>query len=220
MDELNLDLQSIIKEACSHLPASLQHRQALNRLLRIILKSRHIWRPAVGDTYEETLYEEALSKTMFKLTKTLCEQYDSSKSSFFTWFNTCLHNQYIDEIRVAKRDRKQSVWQGDGVELNPLELIASPVDATLLLQTWESFVEWIATDSHNLLKGCQIENNPKANCQVLAHLRLIAGKEWQEIAAETGSSRGAVTSHWCRKCELLMRQWLEANQKLFGEDNL
>jgi DNA-directed RNA polymerase specialized sigma24 family protein len=221
MDELNLHLQSIIQEACSYLPASHQHRQAMNRLLRIILKSKRIWRPAVGNIYEETLYEEALSKAMFKLTKTLCEQYDWSKSSFFTWFNTCLHNQYIDEIRVAKRDRahKQSVWQGNEPEIDPLDQLESPVDASLLVDTWESFVQWITTDPDRILRNCQIENNPNANCQLIAHLRLVVGKEWHEIAVEVGSSRGAVTSHWSRKCDVLMREWLNTNQRLFGEDN-
>jgi DNA-directed RNA polymerase specialized sigma24 family protein len=221
MDELNLYLQPIIQEVCSHLPATRQHRQALNKLLRYILKSRHIWRPAGGDIFEETLYEEALSKTMFKLTETLCEKYDSSKSSFFTWFNACLHHQYIDEIRSAKRhsDRKQSVREGNDGEIDPLDQLASPIDGTLLLDTWESFVQWITTDPDRILRNCQIENNPNANCQLIAHLRLVVGKEWQEIAVEVGSSRGAVTSHWCRKCDVLMREWLNTNQRLFGEDN-
>lgn len=216
MDELNLYLQSLIQEACSHLPASPQHRKALNSLLRAVQKSGRIWRPAVGD-----IYEEALCKTMFNLTKTLCDKYDPSRSSFMTWFNTCLHNQYKDEIRAAKRDRshKQSVWQSDEVELDPLDRVASGIDATLLLDTWESFVQWIKDDPDNLLKACHIENNPKANCQLLAYLRLVIGKEWQEIATEVGSSRGAVTSHWCRKCESLMQLWLEQNQRVFGEDN-
>ncbi len=220
MDELNLYLQSLIQEACSHLPTSPQRRKALNCLLRAV-KSARLWRPPVGDIYEEALYEEALNKTMFNLTKTLCDKYDPSRASFLAWFNTCLHNQYIDEIRAAKRDRshKQSVWQSDESELDPLDQVASGIDATLLLNTWESFVQWIKDDPDNLLKVCHIENNPKANCQLLAHLRLVVGKEWQEIAAEVGSPRGAVTSHWCRKCEFFMREWLDTNQRLFGEDN-
>ncbi|MHC5733520.1 RNA polymerase sigma factor [Nostoc sp.] len=221
MDELNLQLQSFIQEACSHIPASPQRRKALNCLLRAVLKSGRLWRPAAGDIYEETLYEEALCKTMLNLTKTLCDKYDSSRGSFLAWFNTCLRHQYTDEIRAAERHRshKQSVWQSDDVEFDPLDRVASGIDATLLLKTWESFVQWMKDDPDNFLKTCHIENNPKANCQLIAYLRLVIGKEWQEIATETGSSRGAVTSHWCRKCESLMRQWLEENQRLFGEDN-
>jgi hypothetical protein len=222
MDELNLHLQSLIQEVCSDTPSTPKHRQALNRLLRVILKSGRIWRPSVGDVYEENLYEEALNKTMFNLTKTLCDRYNPNQGSFFAWFNTCLRHQYTDEIRAVKRDRAriQSGWQSDEMKFeDPLDRVDSPVDATLLLQTWELFVEWIANDSDGILNGCHIENNPKANCQLLAHLRLVVGKEWQGIAAEVGSSRGAVTSHWCRKCEFLLREWLSTNQKLFGEDN-
>ncbi|MCP6761494.1 MAG: sigma-70 family RNA polymerase sigma factor [Fischerella sp. CENA71] len=221
MDDLNFQLQSLIQEACNYSAASPQHRKALNHLLRVVQKSGRLWKPAAGDIYEDALYEEALYKTMFKLTKTLCDQYDSNRASFLTWFNTCLRNQYRDEIRVAKRHRshQQPVWQSDEVEVDPLDEVASNIDASLLLKTWESFVQWIKDDPDNLLNTCHIENNPKANCQLLAHLRLVIGKEWQEIAAEVGSKRGAVTSHWCRKCEHLMREWLEYNQRLFGEDN-
>lgn len=222
MDELNLHLQSLIQGVCTHTPSTLQHRQALNRLLRVILKSGCIWRPSVGDVYEENLYEEALNKTMFNLTKTLCDKYNPNQGSFFAWFNTCLRHKYTDEIRAVKRDRAriQSRWQSDEMKFaDPLDRVHSPIDATLLLQTWESFVEWIAKDSGGILSSCHIENNPKANCQLIAHLRLVVGKEWQGIAVEVGSSRGAITSHWCRKCEFLLREWLSTNQKLFGEDN-
>lgn len=117
MDELNLHLQSFIQEACSHIPASPQRRKALNSLLRYVLNSGCLWTPAAGDIYEEALY-----KTMFNLTKTLCDKYDPSRGSFLTWFNICLRNQYRDEIRAAKRDRTRlkSVRQSDEVELDPL----------------------------------------------------------------------------------------------------
>lgn len=220
MDELNLHLQSLIQKICSHPPASHKHRQAMNSLLREILKSRRIWRPAAGDVYEETLYEEALNKTMFNIAKTLCEKYDASRGTFLTWFNTCLRQQYLDEIRSVKRERsrRQSGWERDGSEFDPLEQVAAPIDGNLLLSTWNCFVEWITTDPDGVLQCCHISSNQKANCQLLAHLRLVEGKEWQEIAVEVGSPRGAITSHWCRKCELLMREWLENNQRLFGED--
>lgn len=216
MDELNLHLQSFIQEACSHIATSPQRRKALNCLLRTVLKSGRLWTPAAGDIYEDALY-----KTMFNLTKTLCDKYDPSRGSFLTWFNICLRSQYIDEIRAAKRHRshRQSVWQSNEVELDPLDQVASGIDGTLLLDTWESFVQWIKDDPDNLLKACHIENNPKANCQLLAYLRLVIGKEWQEIAVEVSSTRSVITSHWSRKCQPLLREWLEKNQRLFGEDN-
>ncbi len=215
MDELNLYLQSLIQEACSHQPTSPQRSKAINCLLRVLLKSRR-----TGSEGND-LYEEALYKTMFNLSKTLCDKYDPSRGSFLAWFNICLRNQYRDEIRAAKRDRshRQSVWQSHEVELDPLDQVPSGIDANLLLDTWESFVQWIKDDPENLLKACHIASNPKANCQLLAHLRLVVGKEWQEIAAEVASTRGVISSHWCRKCEPLLQEWLDRNQRLFGEDN-
>ncbi|MBF2063767.1 MAG: sigma-70 family RNA polymerase sigma factor [Calothrix sp. C42_A2020_038] len=221
MDELNLQLRLLIQEVCSYAPASRQYRQAVNNMLRVILRSGRIWRPRAGDVYEEICYEEALHKTMFNLTQTVCEKYDPSRGSFLAWFNTCLHNQYRDEIRAVQRDRsrRKSSWQGDEDEFDPLEHVAAPIDGNLLLETWKAFVCWIRNDPDGILQNCHIGSNKKANCQLMAHLRLLEGKEWQEIAREVGSSRGAITSHWCRKCEFLMREWLEVNQRLFGEVN-
>lgn len=215
MNELELHLQSLIQEACSHPPTSPQRRKTINRLLRVLenLKSSR--------NRGDGIYEEALYKTMFTLSKTVCDKYDPSRGLFLTWFNTCLRNQYRDELRALKRDRdrRQSVWQNEEAELDPLDLIASPVDANLLLDTWESFVQWIKDDPENLLKNCHIKNNPQANCQLLGYARLIIGKEWQEIATEVSAPRSVISSHWCRKCEPLLQEWLKTNQRLFGEDN-
>lgn len=215
MDDLNLYLQSLIQEACSHSPNTPQRRKAINLLLRVLLRSGRI------QTSGDDLYEEALYKAMFNLTKTLCDKYDPSRGSFLTWFNTCIRNQYRDDIRAVQRyrDRKQAVWQPQEGEIDPLDRVAAPIDATLLLGVWEAFVQWIKDDPDHLLKGCHIENNPKANCQTLAYLRLVIGKEWQEIAADVGSTRGVISSHWSRRCQPLLQAWLEQNRRLFGEEN-
>jgi DNA-directed RNA polymerase specialized sigma24 family protein len=209
MDEQKLYLQALIQEACSHLPNSPQRRKALNSILRGVLKSPHIWK-GVGD-----LYEEALVETMMFVNEKLCEQYDPERGLFWHWFNTCLHNKYKDKVRAVQRDRSHR-YTG---EFDPLNQIASGIDATLLLDTWESFVQWLEENPDNILSDCHIRNNPKANCQSLAIYRIFLGKEWQEIAASVGSKRGAVTSHWCRKCEPLLREWLYRNHSFFGEDN-
>ncbi|MDP5339311.1 MAG: sigma-70 family RNA polymerase sigma factor [Nodularia sp. (in: cyanobacteria)] len=155
------------------------------------------------------------------MSKTVCEKYDPDRGSFLTWFKVCLRHQYRDELRAAKRDRsrRKSVWQNDQAELDPLDQVASPVDATLLLDTWESFVQWIKDDPDNLLKTCHIRNNPTVNCQLIAYLKVVNGKEEKDIATEFGLSRGTISAHWTRKCKSLIRQWLEKNQRLFGEDN-
>ncbi|MFL9458355.1 sigma factor [Tolypothrix bouteillei VB521301_2] len=214
MDELNLYLQSLIQEACSHKVNSPQRSKTINSLLRAILKLKR-----TGGK-ENEIYEEALYKTMFNVSKTVCEKYDPSRGSFLAWFNTCVRNQYRDEIRATKRhsSHKQFIRQSNEDDLDPLDRVASGIDASLLLETWESFVQWIKDDPDNVLKTCHIEKNPKANCQLLAYKRLVIGNEWQEIATEVGSTRSVITSHWTRKCQPLLREWLEKNQKLFGED--
>jgi DNA-directed RNA polymerase specialized sigma24 family protein len=213
MDELNLYLQSLIQEACSHPPTSPQRSKAINRLLRVLQNSKVI------QNRGDDIYEEALYKTMFNLSKTVCEKYDPHRGSFLGWFKVCLRNQYRDELRAAKRDRsrRQFAWQNDDVALDPLDQVAAPVDAALLLDIWESFVQWIKEDPEYLLRTCHLKNNPKANCQLLAYLKLVNGEEEGDIATELGSSRGAISSHWTRKCKSLMREWFDKNQRLFGE---
>lgn len=207
MDELDLHLQSLIQEGCSYPPASPQRRKAFNSIFRHVLKSGRIWR-GVGDCYEE-----ALSKTLIKLNQTLCEKYDPSRGPFFPWFNTCLRNQYKDEISRAQRDLsyRQDVRQNNEDERHPLDRVPSPIENTLF---WE-ISQWIEDDPDGILSACHIRGNPKANCQALAYLRIVLGKEWLEIAEEFGLSRGTVSSHWCRKCLIFMRNWLDENLENF-----
>lgn len=209
MDEQNLYLQALIKEACSHPPNSPQRRKALNSIIRGVLKSPYIWK-AAGD-----VYEEALNETMKVVCKKLCEKYHPEQGLFLHWFNACLRNQYKDQVRAVQRDRSHK-YTG---ELNLLDQVISGVDATLLLNTWESFVQWIEDNPDNILSDCYIKNNPRANCQSLAYLRIVLGKEWQEIAASVGSTDSTVRSYWCRKCDPLLREWLDTNHSFFGEDH-
>lgn len=215
MDELNLYLQSLVQEACSHPPTSPQRSKAINRLLRVLQNSKFTRNKGDG------IYEEALYKTMFNLSKTVCEKYDPNRGSFLTWFNICLRNQYRDELRAVTRhrSRRKFVRQNNDAEFDPLDTVAAPIDATFLGETWELFVQWIKDDPDNLLKTCHLRNNPKINCQLLAYLKVLSGKEEKKIADEFGLSRGTISAHWERKCKSLMRQWLEKNQRFFGEDN-
>lgn len=222
MDDLNLHLQILVKEACTHPKNTPQHRKAINHLLRSLLKSGRIWRPLAGNDDNEDIYEEALQKTLLDLVnKTLCEKYDPDRGLFLHWFNRCLMNKYTDEIRKVNgyQDRIQSVLQNDEMSIDLIDNLVSPIDATLLTQIWESFKQWIIEDPDNLLKDCYIRNNLKANCQLFAELRLIIGKEWKEIADEVGSPGGSLTPHFKNKCKPLLQKWLAENQKLFGEEN-
>ncbi len=207
MDDLNQELQSLMTLACSHPPASRQRRQALDLLFRALLRSGRVWQDP------SDLYEEALSKTMLLVSKELCEKYDASRGTFLAWFNTCLRNKLIDEVRTNQREYRQRS------ELDPLDLVASGIDATLLLEIWEFFVHWVEADSDGVLLPCYVEGNPQANCQALANLRVLQGQEWQEISRNIGVRRSTITSHWCRKCKPLLQDWFDRNQRLFGETN-
>jgi DNA-directed RNA polymerase specialized sigma24 family protein len=207
-------------EACKYPKNTPQHRKAINHLLRSLLKSGGIWRPAAGNDNNKDIYEEALQKTLVDLSsKTLCEKYNPEQGLFLHWFNRCLMNKYTDEIRkvTSYQKRIQSVLENDEMSIDLIDNLVSPIDATLLTQSWESFKQWIIEDPDNILKDCHIRDNPKANCQLFAELNRIQGKKWQEIADEVGSPQGSLRSHWNRKCEPLLQKWLEENQKLLGE---
>jgi DNA-directed RNA polymerase specialized sigma24 family protein len=205
MDELNQELQSLINLACSHPPTSRQHRQALNSLFRSLLQSGRVWQNA------NDLYEEALSETMSFVSQELCQKYDASRGTFLAWFNTCLRHKFIDKVRAEQREQQRRP-RG---ELDPLDLVISGIDASLLLKIWESFAEWLENDPDGVLLPCHVAGNVQANCQVLAKLRVLQGQEWQEISQIIGVQRSTITSHWCRKCMPLMQAWFDDNQRLF-----
>ena len=212
MEELELHLQSLIKETCSHLPNSPQWRKAINDFLRVLHTSGGIQKSG------NDIYEAALFKAMFTLTKTLCDIYNPSKGSFLSWFRVCVRHQYQDEIRAVKRhrDRQESIVLSDEGELDPLNLYTgryAPIDAKLLLDIYESFVKWIEDDPDRVLRACHIRNNPKANCQSIAYLKLVMDKQWQEIALEVGSPIGSISAHWGRRCQPLLNEWLKQNQE-------
>jgi RNA polymerase sigma factor (sigma-70 family) len=209
MDKLNQELQSLINLACSHPPTSRQHRQALNSLFRSLLQSGRVWQNA------NDLYEEALSETMLSVSQDLCRKYDASKGTFLAWFNTCLHHKFIDKVRTEQREQQR---RSKG-ELDPLDVVISGIDATLLLEIWESFAQWLENDPDEVLSPCSVSGNLQANCQVMAKLRVLQGQEWQEISQIIGVQRSTITSHWCRKCMPLMQAWFDKNQRLFGETN-
>jgi DNA-directed RNA polymerase specialized sigma24 family protein len=216
MDELNRYLQSLIQEICRHPPGSPQRRKGFNTLLRELLKPGRIWRQ------EDDFYEEALFEFILWLTKddNLCKKYDPNRGPVLPWCNRYLRWRYIDAIRREKphRDGRQSVRQTDEGERDPLDRVAAPIDSSLLLEIWESFVQWIKDDPENLLQAC-CKNNRKANCQNLAYLSRVEGKAWKEIAVEVGLPQGSITSHWSRKCHPLLKEWWVQNQRLFGEEN-
>jgi DNA-directed RNA polymerase specialized sigma24 family protein len=209
MDELNQELQSLINLACSHPPTSRQHRQALNSLFRSLLQSGRVWQNA------HDFYEEALSETMLFVSQELCRRYDANRGTFLVWFNTCLYRKFIDKVRAEQREQQRRP-RG---ELDPSNLVMSGIDATLLLEIWESFAEWLENDLDGVLFPCSVAGNLQANCQVLAKLRVLQGQEWQEISQIIGVQRSTITSHWCRKCMPLMQAWFDKNQRLFGETN-
>jgi DNA-directed RNA polymerase specialized sigma24 family protein len=212
MDELNQELQSLINLACSHPPTSPEHRKALDSLFTSLLQSRRVWK-STSDLYD--LYEEALSEAMLSVSQELCRTYDSSRSPFLVWFNTCLRNKFIDKVRAEQREHSRR-QRG---EVDPLDAVAAGFDAALLLKIWESFAQWLEDDPDGVLFDCHVERNPQANCQSLAKRKILQGQEWQEIAQVIGVKRGTITSHWCRKCQPLIQKWFDENQQLFGGTN-
>jgi DNA-directed RNA polymerase specialized sigma24 family protein len=202
MDDLDQELQAIIRNACRYPSNSPQHRQALNALFRALLNSGQVWRTV------SNLYEDALSETMMFVSQRLCEIYREERGTFLAWFNTCLRNRYNDRVRAEPRNQVSE----------PLNLPVAGIDATVLCSVWESFVRWIEEDSDLVLASCYIRGIPMANCQMLAKLRVIQGQEWMTISQLVGAPRSSITSHWCRRCKPLIQVWLDQNYPLFGED--
>lgn len=222
MDELDIELQELVQNACLYLPTSTEQRKILNRLLRLLFGSGRIWNGK--GIYGEEIYEEALQKTLIKISK-ICkkykERYEADNVSLISYFNKCLKNKCKDEQkRASNRDQNRinTRREYNGEILDPLDKIISPIDGTLLVPIWEKFCQWIKDDPDGKLRDCYVGCNKKANCQAITYLRIIQGKDWSEIVTEVDSPRGSITSHYSRKCKCFLSEWLEKNQKLFGEE--
>lgn len=199
-NELNQHLKTLVAEACSFPPRSLQRRQKLNEIVRVVTKSGKLWRENTPD------YKDALQQTWLYFCRNL-ERYDPTSCSVITWLDNCLKWRLQDfrqaeakaQVRTASHPR-----QGDEETLDPIQnLPASPDIPAILEETYQ----WAETDPEGELVSTHVQGRPDVNCQILIQRRLPPETSWKSIAEEFSLRPSTAPNFYQRECLPLLRKF-------------
>lgn len=205
-DNLIEHLRQLVSEACSYPPKSLQRRQILNKIVRVVTNSGKLSR-------ENTpYYHDALQQTWEYFYKNL-EKYDPNSASLITWLNSYLkwrlHDFKVKEANweemtkpISKRDN-----QGEIRSISLEDAVTAHSDIPPLL---EEIRDWVQTDENGELRKTIFRKRPEINAQVLILRRLPPDIPWEDIAKEfqlNSAEAKDLPKFYSRKCLPLLRKF-------------
>ncbi len=214
-DDLNEQLNQLIKEARMHLPRSLERQKLLNEIVGKMQQSKQIWR---GWGVVEELYEEALQVTWLWFSKNFCN-YDLERGRVMTWFNKYLKFRIRDLCVAAAEAKKkhnstQKLYDDDEVS-DLIDNIPDPVGNSDPLSILEETWKWLEQHKSELSR-IHLRDRKDINAYSLILCRLpTEEKTWGELAKEFGVSTSTLSSFYQRKCFPLLldfgksQGWLE-----------
>lgn len=199
MDELDEQLQQLVRETCSHPRGSLGRQKRLNQLIGKIQQSGKLLRGVgVPD------YEDALQQTWLYFCRNLCEaitgdRYNSERASVTTWINAYLKRRLWDMRQEAVRKKAITVVRQVSDEdelLDPIDnLPAQPSPPPML----EEIREWVEQQGSQL-RRIYVRDRPDINCQVLILRRLPPETSWEELAKEFNVAIATLSCFYQREC--------------------
>ena len=209
MNELDIQLRQLVKEACSHPPGSPARQRRLTQVIR--LSSGKLWRESVA------YYQDAVQQTWVYFCQNVCEaktgdRYDPDRSSVSTWLNAYLRRRlqdfYID-------GQKQQVTRVTGLArgsrsgetgeiVDPIDNLAAQPDVPPILQEVKT---WAELDATGELQQVHIEGYSRITCQMLILRRLPPETGWKELSAELGLSVSTLSSFYQRQCLPRLRKF-------------
>lgn len=196
-NNLNQHLQQLVAEACSYPPRSLQRRQKLNEIVRVVTKSGKLWQ-------ENTpYYKDALQQTWLYFCRNP-EKYDPKKCSVITWLDNSLKWRLQDCRKADAKDQsKKSVdLRLEGEETtNPINTLENPPHhSDRPLAVLEETREWVETDPTGELSSIHVKKRPDVTCQVLMQRRLPPEASWESIALEFNLPPSTAPNFYKREC--------------------
>ena len=193
VDDLNQQLEQLVALACSYPAKSLQRRQKLNELVRVVMKSGKLWK-------ENTpYYNDALQQTWLYFCRNP-EQYNSERSSVITWLNNCLKWR-LQDLRSAKATEQartvSSPMPGTEETTDTIEnLPASPEIPSILEETYQ----WAQADPDGELASTHVKGRRDVTCQILILRRLPPETPWKTIALEFNLPPSTAPNFYKREC--------------------
>jgi DNA-directed RNA polymerase specialized sigma24 family protein len=201
-DNLHQRLQQLVAKALSYPPRSLQRRQTLNEIVRLVTKSGKLWQ-------ENTpCYQDALQQTWLYFCRNL-EQYNPTQGSVITWLDTYLKWRLQDSRQEQKQEKERTVFchlpqVEDTIE--PIDNLPAAPDIPLIL---EDTYEWVNSDPDGELARIHVKGYPNMTCQVLILRRLPPETSWRAIAQEFGVPLSTAANFYQRECLPRLRKFAQ-----------
>ncbi|MGL5082564.1 MAG: sigma-70 family RNA polymerase sigma factor [Microcoleaceae cyanobacterium] len=204
-DKTLFQLQQIVAEAKAYPPNSVERRQKLNQIIRLVMGSKKLWRES-SDYYNDALQE------MWEYCCQHIEDYDPDRSNVITWLDWHLKKRLraLRDRRYRDYSRQASPLIFDESFLDPLEQVPAASEVQPILEIWEKTIEWVQADPQsNLYRTC-FRNCSDINCQALFLKRFPHETPWNVIAAEFSLDSAAtkdLPKFYNRKCLPLLRDF-------------
>lgn len=189
LDQLDRCLRQLALEAQQYPPHTLERRQTVGKLLRVMQNSGRLCRPSCpgfSGLYEE-IYAIALQKLFCYIYERI-DHYDSTRGEVLQWANFLLRRRLPEAIRELSHPREVQRFNLDDLEKNSASQPNSPSEE--LLQCLKEDPEGIFTSRH-------IVNHPQAHFQFIA-LKKVSGYTWKEISRELNISVQTLSSFYQR----------------------
>lgn len=203
-NNLNQSLQKLVAEACSYPPRSLQRRQKLNEVVRVVMRSGKLWQ-------ENTpYYKDALQQTWLYFCRNP-EKYDPTSCSVITWLDNSLKWRLRDcrqSEAKAQFQRTFDLTSGGEGSANPINTLENPpCHSDRPLAILEETREWVETDPTGELSSVHVKKRPDVTCQVLMHRRLPPEMSWESIALEFNLPPSTAPNFYKRECLPRLRKF-------------
>ncbi len=194
LNDIDENLKKLVAKACSYLEGTEERQEALDEIIRELLRSRKVWR-------EKTpYYEDALQQTWLYLCDNP-EQYNPERGTVTNWINNHLKWQLLDFQQATWKEKlRSSAVQIANIEetytqIEENNLLVRPDFLTILEQTRR----WIETDATRELRKTHIKDRPDVNCQILMLLRLPPETRWETIARTFNLSMSTAPNFYKRE---------------------
>jgi DNA-directed RNA polymerase specialized sigma24 family protein len=188
-NELDAQLQSLVIQAQEHPLLSQERQQALNDLIKTVLRSQSLWYPSQSQFYQE-VYDEAIQNLWLYVCQSV-DKYDAKVGSVMAWLNMLLRRRFYREALVQYTNY---YWR----KANDLDQVFSqliPVENSPLLS--QRLQECIELDLSGIFQSEHIENHPKANFQELLKRRL-SKQSWSDISKDLGIGVSTLSNFYQR----------------------
>ena len=202
-DNLSEHLQQLVAEACSYPAKSLQRRQKLNQIVRVVTNSGKLWQETVP------YYHDAVQVTWIYFCQNP-ERYDPNRASLITWLNTYLKWRLQDFRQQEASSSAMSVPTSISETretIDPIDRLPALPDIPPML---EEIRDWAETDPDGELRNTIFRERAEINAQVLILRRLPPDTPWDTIAAEfqlTPAAAKDLPKFYSRKCLPLLRKF-------------